>query len=368
MNYSKDSRVVMTLDAGGTNFVFSAIQANHEIIDPICLPSNAHDLDLCLATISDGFRQVGAKLKTYPVAISFAFPGPTDYVNGIVGDLNNLPAFRGGVPLGPYLEEKFNIPVFLNNDGDLFVYGEAIAGLLPFVNSKLQEIGMNRRYNNLFGVTLGTGFGGGIVRNGELFIGDNSAAGEIWVMRNKKYNTFAEESISIRAVVREYKKHCRFKHDGTLVPKDIYAIAKGTAEGDKTAALNSFRELGEVLGDCIANAITLVDGIVVVGGGLSASSDILFPHVLNELNSNFASLDGNPVPRLEMKAFNLDSEPELSAFLVGSTREIKVPGSNRSVTYDPMKRIGVGISRLGTSKAVSIGAYAYALHRLDKHS
>jgi glucokinase len=49
---------------------------------------------------------------------------------GIIGDLENLPTFKGGVALGPMLEEIFNIPVFINNDGDLFAYGEAIAGLL----------------------------------------------------------------------------------------------------------------------------------------------------------------------------------------------------------------------------------------------
>ena len=102
------------------------------------------------------------------------FPGPADYPNGIIGDLGNLPGFRGGVALGPMLEEKFGIPVFINNDGDLFVYGEAIAGFLPYVNGLLEKAGSPKRYKNLFGVTLGTGFGGGIVRDGELFIGDNS--------------------------------------------------------------------------------------------------------------------------------------------------------------------------------------------------
>jgi len=42
-----------------------------------------------------------------PAAISFAFLGPADYPNGIIGDLHNLPGFRGGVALGPMLEEKF---------------------------------------------------------------------------------------------------------------------------------------------------------------------------------------------------------------------------------------------------------------------
>ena len=59
-------------------------------------------------------------------------------------------------------------PVIINNDGDLFAYGEAMAGFLPKVNSMLADAGSPKRYRNLFAVTLGTGFGGGIVRDGQL--------------------------------------------------------------------------------------------------------------------------------------------------------------------------------------------------------
>ena len=51
---------------------------------------------------------------------SFAFPGPADYPAGIIGDLAEYPAFRGGVALGPMLAERFGLPTFINNDGDLF--------------------------------------------------------------------------------------------------------------------------------------------------------------------------------------------------------------------------------------------------------
>lgn len=74
--YRYDSRVVITLDAGGTNFVFGAMQANKFIVEPITMPSNAQDLDRCLSTMVEGFRAIIAKLETKPVAISFAFPGP----------------------------------------------------------------------------------------------------------------------------------------------------------------------------------------------------------------------------------------------------------------------------------------------------
>lgn len=54
------------------------------------------------------------------VTLPFAFPGPPDYPNGIIGDLGKLPCFRGGIALRSMLEEKFGIPTFINNDGDLY--------------------------------------------------------------------------------------------------------------------------------------------------------------------------------------------------------------------------------------------------------
>ncbi len=365
MNLSSDNRIVMTLDAGGTNFVFSAIKGGEEIVEPVRFPSNAGNLDLCLQTIIEGFQEVKNKLSGEPCAISFAFPGPADYPAGIIGDLGNLPAFRGGVALGPMLQEKFGIPVYLNNDGDLFAYGEAISGLLPEINQKLKEAGSPKQYKNLFGITLGTGFGGGIVRNNELFIGDNSAAGEIWVTRNKIYpNVFSEESVSIRAVQREYCEFAKLKF-ADLTPKDIFDIATGEKEGNQEAAKKSFERLGEAVGDALANALTLVDGLVVIGGGLTGASELFLPKVIKEMNGGIESYDGDIISRMEVKAFNLEDESQLGKFLQGEAKEIIIPGTDKKMMYDPMKRIGVGLSRLGTSKAVSIGAYAYALKMLD---
>ena len=86
----------------------------------------------------EGFKAIQAGLPEAPVAISFAFPGPADYQAGIIGDLPNFPSFRGGVALGPFLEDIFGIPVFINNDGSLFAYGEALTGVLPEINRRLR--------------------------------------------------------------------------------------------------------------------------------------------------------------------------------------------------------------------------------------
>lgn len=360
-----DKRVVMTLDAGGTNFKFSAVCGNRAAIEPFSVPSRADRLDACLGTLVSGFERVRDELSEPPAAISFAFPGPADYTHGIIGDLYNLPCFRGGVALGPMLEEKFGIPTFINNDGDLFVYGEAIAGLLPHVNGLLEKAGSPKRYKNLFGVTLGTGFGGGITRNGELFGGDNICAAEIWAMRNKlDSNMSAEEGACIRAVRRAYALEAGIPFDESPDPKTIAEIANGVTRGHQGAAQSAFHRLGEVAGDAMAQALTLIDGLAVIGGGVSGAWPIFLPSIINEMNGSYANPKGDTFRRLTQQVFNLEDPGQLEIFILGDTREVTVPGTTRTIQYDPMPRIGVGMSRLGTSEAVAIGAYAFALRNL----
>jgi glucokinase len=308
---------------------------------------------------------VQSRLSEKPVAISFAFPGPADYPNGIIGDLGNLPAFRGGIALGPMLEEKFKLPVFINNDGDLYAYGEAIAGFLPYINQLLDDAGSPKRFNNLVGFTLGTGFGAGIVRNGELFIGDNSGAGEVWLLRNKLNPEMnVEEGVSIRAVQREYARIVGIPFEKSPTPKDIFKIATGNLQGNKEAAINSYSRMGEVLGDAIANVLTLIDGIAVIGGGVAGASSLFFPRMIEEMNATYKNPKGDIYRRLAVRAFDLEDDDDLELFKKGDLKEITVPGSSKKVLYDPMSRVGVGISKIGTSKAVALGAYAFALNEL----
>jgi glucokinase len=362
-----DDRIVLTLDAGGTNLVFAAVAGCREVVPPLALPACGDRLSACLEQIVTGFSRVRGAAPGPAAAISFAFPGPADYPAGIIGDLGNLPGFRGGVALGPMLEERFGLPVFINNDGDLFAYGEALYGLLPEVNRWLAEAGSPKRYRNLLGVTLGTGFGGGIVHGGELYRGDNSAAGEIWLVRGKLDGDCpAEEGASIRAVRRGYALAAGLPLAAAPEPREIAAIARGAAPGDPAAARDAFRRLGEAAGDAVANALTLLDGLVVVGGGLSAAAPLFLPALVGQLNGRLRSLAGGEVPRLELTAYDLEEPAERGRFLAGRTATIAVPGAARRVAYDPQKRTGVGLTRLGTSRAVALGAYAYALQALDR--
>ncbi len=364
--YQFDKRIVITLDAGGTNFVFGAMQSNEFIIEPYTTPSNSHDLDLCLSTMLGGFKQVISQLSESPAAISFAFPGPADYPNGIIGGyLPNFPSFRDGVALKAFLENEFGIPVFINNDGDLYAYGEALAGALPTVNSKLEAAGSAKRYHNLIGYTFGTGFGVGAVINGALNRGDNSCIETFCLTHHSKPGIIVEDGVSVRAVKRVYAE-LSGDASHTFEPKDIYDIAEGKLAGDANAARGAFAELGRTAGAAMTTAATLMDGLVVIGGGITAAKKYIMPALLEQMRSNISTLGGDTLTCIPMQVFDLGNDEEFEQFARGQQRELKVYGTDRTVVYDPMKRIGVAISEIGASKAISLGAYAFALTEIDK--
>lgn len=363
--YSYDKRIVLTLDAGGTNFVFSAIQSNEEIVTPVVLPASSDDLNKCLETLVEGFQLIRDLVPSEPAAISFAFPGPADYENGIIGDLPNFPCFRGGVAMGPFLQEKFGIPVYINNDGNLFAYGEALAGLLPEVNRNLEKAGSRRQYKNLLGITLGTGFGAGVVINKVLLTGDNGVGGDMWIFRNGKYpSMIAEESVSIRAVKRVYRE---LTADSTeLSPKDIFEIAEGIKPGNREAAIRSFEELGEMAGHALSYSLTIVDGMVSIGGGITGAARYIIPAMIRTMLQPVGTFAGLTFKGMEMDIYNLMAPDEYQEFLKDESIPVTVPGTDKQVFYNTGRKVGIAVTSLGTSKAVALGAYAFALAELDK--
>ncbi|MDR8393968.1 ROK family protein [Aliifodinibius sp. S!AR15-10] len=364
MDVFSDSRTVMTLDAGGTNFVFSALQSGKEIMEPVTLPAQADDLDRSLKNMIRGFQEVESQIDGRPDAISFAFPGPSDYASGVIGNLPNLSSYRGGVALGPMLEEQFGLPVFINNDGNLFTYGEAMGGLLPEVNRKLRENKIPKQYQNLLGITIGTGFGGGIVMNNNLCLGDNSAAGEIWLSRNYSNDKlFSEEGVSIRAIQRSYNEYAP-ENSEVMTVREIFQIARGEKKGNRDAAVKAFEDMAVVLGEALANAVTLVDGLIVIGGGICGAYEFFLSKAVKHMNGKIEKKGGGKVPRLVSAVYNLENERSSKAFYQFETEKVSVPFSEKEVSHVPQKRLAVGITRLGTSKATALGAYAYALSQL----
>jgi glucokinase len=71
------------------------------------------------------------------------------------------------------------------------------------------------------------------------------------------------------------------------------------------------------------------------------------------------------MPRLAFKAYFLDDPKHLEQFIQGDLRTIQIPFTNKTISYDALSRIGIGISKLGVNKATSLGAYVFAISQLD---
>ncbi len=170
---------------------------------------------------------------------------------------------------------------------------------------------------------------------------------------------------SIRAVRNSYAKHAGVDSATAPTPLEIEEIALGTREGNADAARAAYRELGEIVGEALCTATSMFDGLLVIGGGLSAGHRLFMPGLLDAMRGTISTYDGSKLPRLVQKIYNLEDAGEQAEFVKGEVRMIALPGSDDTLAYDPLKRIGIGVSVLGTSEAVGIGAYAYALNQLD---
>jgi glucokinase len=115
----------------------------------------------------------------------------------------------------------------------------------------------------------------------------------------------------------------------------------------------------------VANLIAFTDGIVVLGGGLSAAAELFMPAVMDEVNSYYKISEGKQLKRIIQTVFNFDLESDKHLFVKDYTKNIALPNSNKTVKYDSKPRVAIAKSKLGAENAIAIGAYYFALKQLD---
>lgn len=151
---------ILGIDLGGTH-VRGGIVSNGKLqrIVSARIPS-----DGTVEEVLQVIFQLIDSLATDQVSIGIGVPSVVDIKNGIVYDVQNIPSWKV-VELKKILEDRYQLPVLINNDANCFALGE-------------KYFGKGKDIKDLIGLTIGTGIGAGIIINGKLYPGLNTGAGE----------------------------------------------------------------------------------------------------------------------------------------------------------------------------------------------
>jgi glucokinase len=151
-----DNRKLIGVDLGGTNVRAGRVE-NGAIAQVEERPISS--LGMRREIIEEVCETIQAVITPDTTAIGFGAPSVVDVEKGIVYSVINIPSWHE-VPLKQILEDRFGLPVFVNNDANCFAMGELYYG-------------SGRGYRHLVGLIVGTGLGAGIVVNGRLYSGAN---------------------------------------------------------------------------------------------------------------------------------------------------------------------------------------------------
>lgn len=250
----KVESIVLGLDIGGTK-ISSGLNNKGKIYErkEINTPFNSPKDDI-LITIS---QHIASYLPYNFNAIGIGIPGLVDSKNGIVYNLANIPSFQK-VSLKDYLEEKFNVPVFINNDANCFTLGE-------------YKFGPAKIHQHVVGITLGTGIGTGVIANSKLYAGNLCGAGE-WG--------------GVPYLDKTFENYCSNKFFQSIEGESAKKLAKKALEGNKNSII-IFEKFGEHLGMLIQRILFIYSPEAIVLGGSIRKAYPLFQERMLETVQTF---------------------------------------------------------------------------------
>jgi glucokinase len=267
--------VIAGVDLGGTK-IQSVVLRNEEVVGSarVLTPQTgdpADVIDAIVGTVRSSLDAAGATESDLR-GIGIGTPGKVDANAGAVLLAANVPGFSERVELGPLVSAQLgNAKVTVGNDVNVGVLGE-------------YERGAGRPYKNLLGVWVGTGVGGGLIIEGELYDG-RGAGGEFGHMivkpdglrcacgRRGCVEAYAGR-VSMERRARQLVKRghdtdlfrIMEKHERTRLSSGVYARA--LEQGDKVAK-KLIDDAAWALGIGMGSAQNLLDlEAIIVGGGL----------------------------------------------------------------------------------------------------
>ncbi|WP_252238225.1 ROK family protein [Clostridium sp. VAP51] len=253
------------IDIGGTNLRAAILDEECNLVDKLKISNEVekgaeYNLDKLILEIKERWSDKEI------ISVGVGCPGPLDIISGTILVTPNLRTWEY-FKLKEYLENKFDLPVFVNNDANVAGYSEAM-------------VGAGKGAESVYYMTLSTGIGGGFIYKGEIVSGFNSIAAEIGNMIINE-DTYKHSNMNYGGLEGQCSgvNIARISSEiigGELTTKDVFEGAeKGNMELQKMLS-----EWVINVSKAIANIIVTVDPEVIVLGG---SVIINNPSYLNKI-------------------------------------------------------------------------------------
>lgn len=265
-------KTTIALDLGATKTTIGIVSEQGQVINLQTIPTPIHRGRAYF--IKKLFELIEPLRDKNTKAIALGVAGQVDFKKQIAHLYPNFLAPFQNFPLSKILKDKFQLPVFIDNDVHCFTLAESIYGA-------------GRKYGNIVGLTLGTGIGGGIIINKKLFRSYNNLAGEFGAMTINSQSSICcscgryghwESLASGTGLINLYQKLTGHR-------KNAFEIEKLAKASDKNAK-EAVRQVSHYLALGLANIInSLNPEIIIIGGGF-ANFKMLWPLMLKEVKNN----------------------------------------------------------------------------------
>lgn len=267
------------VDLGGTNIATVLIDEKGKIIKETIRRTEAKKgSKFVIKNMEESIYEVCSDISFKKVAgIGFGIPGLVDIEKGMSIFAGNL-GWRN-IPILKKIKEKFDVPIFMDNDVRVATLGE-------------KYFGAGQGIDNMICITLGTGIGSGIIIDGKLYRGSSHTAGEIGHVTICKDGLYCncgnrgclEVYASAPGISRRARQYIKAGHytiltsmvDGDLSKITPKLISEAYDLNDNLAHL-IMDETAQLLAIGIADYIDIINPeMIVIGGGVSLAGDRLF--------------------------------------------------------------------------------------------
>ncbi|MDR2338869.1 MAG: ROK family protein [Deltaproteobacteria bacterium] len=282
----------LALDIGGTNVKCGLVTRSGAILGTHSFPTQeASGPEPLIRLIAGRLKGLAGRHAAgrRPKAIAMAAPGWLKAREGIVVVAPNIPGWKD-VHISKLMGEALGIPAHLENDANLYALGEWLGGA-------------GKGHDNMVGVTLGTGVGGGLILEGRLWAGPSYSAAEIGHIPLGGNDRLCGcgrrgclETIASATGVAQVARERLLAGEKTIyegAPDRLTSeLMVGLAGKGDPLSLAAFREAGEAIGLVLASIFNIL-GIdtAVIGGGGAGAFEFLKPPIMGVLGRQVVASD-----------------------------------------------------------------------------